>query len=120
MRYTPAGHAVCNFSIATDRQYTGQDGQQVKETTWVRISVWGKQAEACNQYLKKGKMVLVEGRLQPDPKTGGPRVFQRQDGTSGAHFEVNASTVKFLSPREAGEAANPEAVVEAASEEIPF
>ena len=80
MRYTPAGQAVTNFSVATSRQYTGSDGNQVKETIWFRVSAWGKQAETCNQYLKKGSKVLVEGRLTPDPSTGGPRLWQRQDG----------------------------------------
>ena len=102
MRYTPSGQAVASFSLATDRQYTGQDGTVVKETTWFRVSVWGKQAETVNQYLSKGKMVLVEGRLQADAKTGGPRIYQRQDGTSGASFEISANTVRFLSPRNEG------------------
>jgi single-strand DNA-binding protein len=102
MRYTPSGQAVASFSLATDRQYTGQDGTVVKETTWFRVSVWGKQAETVNQYLSKGKMVLVEGRLQSDPKSGGPRIYQRQDGTSGASFEISANTVRFLSPRSEG------------------
>ena len=72
MRYTPSGQAVASFSLATDRQYTGQDGTVVKETTWFRVSVWGKQAETVNQYLSKGKMVLVEGRLQADAKRVAP------------------------------------------------
>jgi len=98
MRYTPSGQAVTNFSVATSRQYTGSDGGQVKETIWFRISAWGKQAETCNQYLRKGSKVLVEGRLVPDIKTGGPRVWQGQNGP-GASFEVSASTVRFLSSR---------------------
>lgn len=102
MRYTPSGQAVASFSIASDRQYTAADGTQVKETIWFRVSVWGKQAETVNQYLSKGKMVLVEGRLTPDAKTGGPRIYQRQDGTSGSSFEISASTVRFLSPRSEG------------------
>lgn len=99
MRYTPSGQAVTNFSVATNRQYTGSDGQLVKETTWFRISTWGKTAENCNQFLKKGSKVLVEGRLIPDAGTGGPRVWNRQDGTPSASFEVNAQTVRFLSTR---------------------
>jgi single-strand DNA-binding protein len=99
MRYTPSGQAVTSFTVATDRQYNDSSGQKVKETTWVRISVWGKMAEPCNQYLKKGSQVLVEGRLVPDPKTGGPRIWNRQDGTPGATFEVSASAVKFHTPR---------------------
>lgn len=96
MRYTPSGQAVTNMNVASSRSYTGSDGQQVKETVWFRVSVWGKQAESCNQYLKKGRMVLVEGRLNPDAKTGGPRVWQGQNGP-GATFEVVANTVRFLS-----------------------
>ena len=96
MRYSPNGQAVTSFSLASNRTYKGNDGQQVKETTWFRITVWGNQAESCNQYLKKGSKVLVEGRLIPDEK-GSPRVFQRKDGTYGASFEVNAQTVRFLS-----------------------
>mgnify|MGYP001604000504 CR=1 FL=1 len=104
MRYTPSGQAVTNLNVATNRQYTGQDGQPVKETIWFKVSVWGKSAEACNQYLSKGSKVLVEGRLNADKQTGGPRVWNRQDGTPGASFEVTAQTVRFLSSKsESGE-----------------
>ena len=99
MRFTPSGQAVTNFNVATNRQYTGNDGQPVKETIWFRISTWGKQAEICNQYLRKGSKVLVEGRLVPDKDTGGPRIWTKQDGTAGASFEISASTVRFLSSR---------------------
>lgn len=96
MRFTPGGQAVTSFSVATSRSYTDNSGQKVDETTWFRISVWGAQAEACNQYLSKGRPVLVVGRLRPDPQTGSPRVYTRKDGSSGASFEVNALSVKFL------------------------
>jgi single-strand DNA-binding protein len=99
MRYTPSGQAVTNFSVATNRQYTGSDGQLVKETIWFRVSTWGKNAENCNQFLKRGSKVLVEGRLVPDTSTGGPRIWNRQDGTPSASFEVSAQTVRFLSTR---------------------
>ncbi|TLN19700.1 single-stranded DNA-binding protein [bacterium] len=99
MRYTPNGQAVTSFSVATDRQWTDANGQKAKETTWFRISVWGKQAETTNQYLKKGSLVLVEGRLTPDPKTGGPRIWKKQDGSEGSSFEINATAVRFLSTR---------------------
>ncbi len=96
MRYTPSGQAVTNFSVASSRKYTNNSGQQVDETTWFRVSVWGAQAETCNQYLSKGRPVLVVGRLRADPQTGNPRIFTRQDGSSGASFEINASSVRFL------------------------
>jgi single-strand DNA-binding protein len=99
MRYTPNGQAVTNFSIAINDNYTNSQGERVERTIWVRVSTWGKQAETCNQYLRKGSKVLVEGRLVADQATGGPRVYTRQDGTSGSSFEVSASKVRFLSSR---------------------
>ena len=99
MRYTPSGTAVTSFSVATNRQYTNNNGETIKETIWFRVSAWGKTGETCNQYLKKGSKVLVEGRLTADPGTGGPRIWQAQDGTSRASFEVSAQTVRFLSSR---------------------
>ena len=99
MRYTPSGQPVVSFSVATNRSYKGAEGQPVKETTWFRVTAWGKQAETCNQHLHKGSKVLVEGRLTPDPDTGGPRIWE-SNGMMGASFEVTASTVRFLSGRE--------------------
>ena len=99
MRYTPSGQAVTSFSVATSRQYTAGNGEQVKETIWFRVSTWGKTAEVCNQYVKKGSKVLVEGRLTPYKNTGSPRIYTKQDGSAGTSFEVTASTVRFLSSR---------------------
>ena len=103
MRYLPSGMAITNFSVATSRRWTDQQtGQPAEETTWFRVSVWGKQAETANQYLAKGRKVLVEGRLIPDAATGSPRTFTRRDGTTGASFEIHAESLKFLSGREEG------------------
>lgn len=102
MRYTPSGQAVTSFSVASSRQYTAGNGEQVKETVWFRVSAWGKQAEVCNQYVKKGSKVLVEGRLTADKNTGGPRIYTKSDGSAGCQFEVNANTVRFLSSRGEG------------------
>jgi single-strand DNA-binding protein len=99
MRYTPSGQAVTSFSVATSRQYTAGNGEQVKETIWFRVSTWGKTAETCNQYVKKGMKVLIEGRLTADKTTGGPKIWTKQDGTAGASFEITATTVRFLSAR---------------------
>jgi single-strand DNA-binding protein len=99
MRYTPGGQAVTNFSVAVNDNYTNSNGEKVDRTIWVRVSTWGRQAETCNQYLKKGRKVLVEGRLVADQSTGGPRVYQRNDGTSASSFEVSAQRVIFLSSR---------------------
>lgn len=117
MRYTPSGQAVTSFSVASSRSYNNTAGEKVDETTWFRVSAWGKLAETCNQYLHKGSKVLVEGRLVPD-KNGGPRIWNRQDGTPSASFEVTANTVRFLSSRGEGG----EHVSDSAPEpdEIPF
>jgi single-strand DNA-binding protein len=124
MRYTPAGKAVTSFSVATDRSYPDVSGQLVKETVWFRVQVWDKMAENCNNYLAKGKLVLVEGRIVVDPKTGGPRIWTDQNDLVHATLEVVASTVKFLSPKSEGEAvaaAQGESTLEEMpSEEIPF
>jgi len=107
MRYTPNGTAVTNISVATSNQYTKKDGEKVNETTWFRVSVWGKSAEACNTYLKKGSKVLVVGRMTVDKATGGPRVYE-SNGEYKSSFEVTASEVKFLSSRaEDGKPSNP-------------
>lgn len=101
MRYMPDGTAVTNLSVATNRRWTDRaSGEPREETTWFRVSVWGNQAEAVNQYLSKGRQVLVEGRLQPDSETGGPRLYTRQDGTVGASYEIRAFLVRFLSGRD--------------------
>ena len=90
MRFTPNGDPVTRFSVATSRKYGEKD-----ETTWFRVSVWGKQAESCNQYLHKGSKVLVEGRLKAEPP-----VFQKKDGTWASSYEVTAENVRFLSGKD--------------------
>jgi len=127
MRYTASGTPVTTFSMATNRAYKGADGQQVKEATWFRVSIFGKTAENLTQYLTKGKMVLVEGHLTPDKKTGGPRMWQKQDGTWGASFEVFASNIKLMPSgqrAEGGPSVSDEEIAGApetvGDEEIPF
>ena len=105
-RFTPSGDPVTRFSVATSRKYGEKD-----ETTWFRVSVWGNQAESCNQYLHKGSKVLVEGRLRPD-ENGNPKAFQRKDGSWGASYEVTAESVRFLTAK--GEQ------VESADLDVPF
>lgn len=91
MRYTPNGDPVTTFSVAVDSGYGDN-----KKTVWYKVSVWGKQAESCNTYLDKGREVLVEGELQGDPSTGGPKVWTDKQGQPRASFELRAYTVKFL------------------------
>lgn len=102
MRYTPDGTPVTNFSVATNRRWNNPDGTQNEETIWFRVTAWRQLAEVCNQYLSKGRQVLVEGRMTPDRETGGPRVWVGQDGQPRASFEVTALTVKFLGGRAEG------------------
>ena len=107
LRNTPGGQSVATLSLATNRRYKNAGDEAVKETTWFRITVWGKQAETCHAFLHKGSKVLVEGRLTPDPETGGPRVWEN-NGRHGASFEVTASIVRFLDGREDRESNLPE------------
>jgi single-strand DNA-binding protein len=124
MRYLQDGRAVTNFSLATSRRWSDrQTGEQREETVWWRVSVFGPQAEACNQYLSKGRQVLVDGRMRPDPNTGGPRIWTRQDGTPGASYEITANTVRFLGGRGEGPAADFPSAPDAAevdADGIPF
>ena len=92
MRYTPNGKAVTSFNVATNRRYTTSGGESKEETDWFRVSVWGKQAEQCNQFLGKGKQVYVEGRLHA-------RSWEGQDGQMRTSLEVNAERVLFLGRR---------------------
>jgi single-strand DNA-binding protein len=96
LRFTPNGQAVANFSVATDRSYKTAEGEQVKITTWFKVSVWGKIAESCNTYLHKGSLCLVEGVLNPDKETGRPKIWTSADGRQGTSYDVNAETVRFL------------------------
>lgn len=95
LRFTESGQAVANMSVATNRKYTNSAGEEVERVTWFRISVWGKQAEACNEYLAKGRQVYVEGRLITD-ENGNPRMWTGEDGAQHTAFEVNAYAVHFL------------------------
>jgi single-strand DNA-binding protein len=107
MRYTPSGTAVTDFSVATNRKWTNKDGTPGEETAWFRCSAWGKTAETVNQYLTKGRQVFIEGRLNPDSATGGPRVYTRGDGTPGAQFEVTIERIQFLGGRGEGDVSDP-------------
>lgn len=90
LRYTDAGHAVCNLRLATSRSWKTKDGEKREETEWHRVTVWGPQAEHCKQYLSKGRQAYIEGRLQT-------REYEAKDGGGKRYAtEVVAETVKFL------------------------
>lgn len=99
LRYTSDGTPVSNFSLAVNRRWTNPDGSPGEETTWFRVAVWRKQAEAINQYLKKGRQVMVVGRVSA-------RAYTAADGNPRASLDVTATTVQLLgSPR--GEESSP-------------
>ena len=99
MRYTPGGNAVLNFSVPIDRSYKKEGANDwVKRTLWYNAVVWGKYAETLNERIDKGVFVVVHGKLEADWETGGPTVYQKQDGSSGSKFEVTAKNV-VVGPR---------------------
>lgn len=123
LRYTSGGDPVCNFSVAVNRKWTGKDGQKHEETTWVKVAAWGKLAETCNQYLLKGRQVLVEGEvLKAD-------AYSNKDGEAKASLVLTAQNVRFLGgsngegrgdsyePRDNSQGNAPAPVME---DEIPF
>lgn len=114
LRYTPLGSPVCNFNMATNRKRKDADDVVV----WFRVAVWGSQAEACNQYLSRGRLVLVEGELTPDTD-GSPRTWTRSDGHCGAAYEVRANVVKFLGGRQDA-LDDDDGAVEVGQAELPF
>ena len=119
MRYTPSGKPVTTFNVASNDQYINERGETVKVTTWFRCTAWGKSAEVHNQYLRKGSKVLVEGKLYPDPKTGRPEIWTRQDGTAAADYNVNVKELYFLDSKN-GNGGPSEAPTSTVEEEIPF
>ena len=92
LRYTPGGTAVSNFSIATNESWTNSNGEKQERTEWHRIVVWGRLAEICNQYLRKGRKVYVEGKLQTSSWEG-------QDGIKRYTTEVIAREIEILDTR---------------------
>ncbi len=112
VRYTSGGQAVANLRIATSRSWNDkQSGQRREETEWHDVEVWGKQAEQCGEYLSKGRMVYVEGRLKTD------KWQDKQTGQDRYKVKVVADAVRFLGGRGTGRAPGEEAVPPAAPEE---
>src|SRR5437762_4046090 len=97
LRYTPQGSAVCEFALALNYQYTNkQTGQKVEEVSFIEIVAWGKTGEICAEYLKKGRQVMIEGRLKQDR-------WEAQDGKKMSKVRVTAENVQFVGSRPAGE-----------------
>lgn len=95
MRFTPGGKPVTSFSVATNWVFTSPEGERKQETEWFNIVAWNRLAEQCNQFLSKGKLVYVEGRLRT-------RSWEGQDGLNHSKVEVIANRVVFLDRKGSG------------------
>lgn len=97
-RYTAGGQAVANFSVATDETFKDRSGERQKRTEWHKIVVWAKQAEIAQQYLKKGSLIYIEGRIQS-------REWQDKEGQKRTSYEIVATNFRMLGGRAEGAAA---------------
>lgn len=89
LRYTPQGTPVCSFTLATNERRKDKTGEMQDQTTWFRITLWGRQAEVASQYLTKGKPVYIEGRLRVEEWTD-------RDGKARYTLEVHATDMQFI------------------------
>jgi single-strand DNA-binding protein len=101
VRYTPKGTAVTEIGLAVNRIYSGEDGEKKEETTFVDVTLWARQAEIAGQYLKKGRPVFIEGRLQLDTWD------DKQTGQKRSRLRVVAENLQLLGSRQEGEGASP-------------
>jgi single-strand DNA-binding protein len=117
MRFTPNGNPVTSFRVATNWRFTNSQGERREETEWFTVVTWNRLAEQCNQFLTKGRLIYVEGRLRT-------RNWEGQDGEKRFRNEIVADNVTFLD-RQAAAAAPEDKVEEAETgdldpEDIPF
>ena len=89
VRYTPDGTMVANFRLATDLQWKDKNGERIQRTEWHRIVAYGKLAEICSNYLSKGKLIFIEGRIQT-------RSWEDKDGVKRSTTEIVASNMQML------------------------
>jgi single-strand DNA-binding protein len=109
-RFTSGGTGVCNFSLATDESWKDASGEKQQKTEWHNIVVWKKLAEVCQEYLKKGSLVYLEGKLQT-------RSWEdKESGAKRYTTEIVANTMRMLSSKDAGEANAKPATGRAAAE----
>jgi single-strand DNA-binding protein len=92
VRYTPDGAMVTNFNLATDEQWKDKNGEKVQKTEWHRIVAFGKLAEICGNYLVKGKLIFVEGRIQT-------RSWEDKEGVKRYTTEIVANNMQMLDPK---------------------
>ena len=103
VRYTPKGTAVAEIGLAINRIYSGEDGEKKEETTFVDVTLWARQAEIAGQYLKKGRPVFIEGRLQLDTWD------DKQTGQKRSKLRVVSESLQLLGSRPEGESSSPAA-----------
>jgi single-strand DNA-binding protein len=118
MRYTPSNRPVTTFSLASTRNWTTAEGEKRSETEWFNVVAWGSLAEICNQYLKKGQQVYVEGRLQT-------RRWEDEQGNKRSAVEIVAREMIMLGERRERAEGEPEggddgSYTEGEEDEFPF
>lgn len=92
LRYTPQGTPVCSFTMATNERRKDKSGETQDQTTWFRVTLWGRQAETASQYLTKGRPVYIEGRLRIEE-------WNDRDGRQRYTLEVHATDMQFIGGR---------------------
>jgi len=112
-RFTPNGKAVTRFSLATSNTWVNTDGEKQQATEWHNIIVWGKQGEACGQYLEKGRQVYVEGSLRY-------RSYEDKEGKQRHVAEIIAQKVRFLGSASNGKSGEAEPGSAGVDDEVPF
>jgi single-strand DNA-binding protein len=96
VRYTPDGQMVTSFGLATDEQWKDKNGEKVQKTEWHNITAWGKLAEICGEYLKKGSLIYVEGKIQSSK-------YEDKDGIKRISYGITISVMKMLGGKQAQE-----------------
>lgn len=113
LRYSQSGSPVCTLSVATDEGYTDRDGKKVDRTEWHRVVLYSKAAENCNQFLKKGSLVYVEGSLQT-------RKWQDQQGQDRFSTEIKAQRIQFLDKKDGGKSGSSFPSESSGMDNVPF
>ena len=121
LRYTPQGTPVCSFTMATNERRKDKAGEMQDQTTWFKVTLWGRQAETASQYLAKGRPVYIEGRLRIEEWTD-------RDGKPRPTLEVHATDMQFISGGRSEEGSVPRGAAEpsmahsetADDDDIPF
>jgi single-strand DNA-binding protein len=90
LKYTPAGDALCKFSVAVSEKWRNKANEQQEKTVWFSVTVWGNQAETCAQYLAKGSQAMIIGTVEA-------RAYMGKDGNPAVSLDLKARDVRFLS-----------------------